>query len=397
MSRPRSRGSTALRVVLASLLVVALGGVAGAVMLDRSLDRQEVGGLSSSDATELPSGDIELDLDLDLDLPDRPGSVRHILVTGLDDRSVLTADEQRELTTGDVPGARTETIMLVRVDPDGEQLDALRFPRDLLVTRCDGTRGRINAAYGIGERNGVGGLTCLVETISSWSGLPIDHIVAVNFRGFVDLVDAVDGVELAIEKPLFDRNAGLDLPAGCVALDGVDALAFVRARGMDSDLGRIDRQQELVAAALDQAVTRQTLTDPARLRSLVTTAQRNLTFDDRMTSRLLLQYGRIAAERGGEDLVTETIPGTVEAGDGPWFLKPDEPAARELFAQFAAEGFPPPAADVADDGIRPDAAMTPAQELERSRDATSRDGDDVAWDGDTDEGSSPDDAPVTCG
>jgi anionic cell wall polymer biosynthesis LytR-Cps2A-Psr (LCP) family protein len=179
----------AVRVALAVLVLLLVGGAVAVALVDRSLDRRAIDGLARPG-----DGDGEDDAPDGVDLPDDIDQVLNVLVTGSDDRSVLTREERRELSTGDAEGARTETIMLLRIDPDTDRIDALRFPRDLLVTRCDGSRGRINAAYGIGERDGVGAATCLVETISRWTGIPIHHVVETDFRGFVDLVDAVDGV-----------------------------------------------------------------------------------------------------------------------------------------------------------------------------------------------------------
>jgi LCP family protein required for cell wall assembly len=320
-----------VRVALAVLVLLLVGGAVAVALVDRSLDRQVIDGLATpgdgdEDGEDAAPGGLELPDDID--------QVLNVLVTGSDDRSVLTPDERRELSTGDAEGARTETIMLLRIDPDTDRIDALRFPRDLLVTRCDGSRGRINAAYGIGERDGGGGAACLVETISQWSGIPIHHVVEIDFRGFVDLVDAVDGVELELEEALQDDRSNLDLPAGCVTVDGPEALAFVRARGMDNDLGRIDRQQQLVAAALDQVATPRTLADPSRLISLVRVAQNHLTFDDQMTTRRLLQLGRVGAQLGGDDLESRTIPGTIDRTEGFYFLQPDELGANQLFRAF---------------------------------------------------------------
>lgn len=362
MARTRRRRRP-WRALLVTFAVVLAGAVGAAVALDLSVDRQDVDGLASPDAgVEVP--DSDLPDHQDVDLPGEPGMVRYVLVAGLDDRSVLTPEERRELSTGDAEGARTEAIAVVRLDPDRDDIDVLRFPRDLLVTRCDGTRGRINAAYGIGERNGVGGASCLVDTITSWSGIPLHHVVEIDFRGFVDLVDAVDGVTLDLDAPVQDDRAGLDLPAGQVDLDGADALAFVRARGMDSDLGRIDRQQELVAAALDQILDRDTLTDPARLTRLVRAGQRHLTLDSGLTARRSLQLAQLVAGRGAGDLVTRTIPGEVETADGPWFLRPDEFAAQELFADLLDGGFSEPPPVVAEpggsDGDAPATDRTPA-------------------------------------
>jgi LCP family protein required for cell wall assembly len=317
-------------IALAALLVVALVVV---LVVTRSLERVQVGGLTSP-------GDAEAEEDDAFEMPDGLDRTLHVLLLGSDDRSVLTAEEQRELHTGYAEGARTETIALMRLDPVADRVDVLRFPRDLVVERCDGSQGRINAAYGIGEGDGRGGATCVVETISRWSGIPIHHVVEVDFRGFVDLVDAVDGVTLDLAEPLEDERAGLDLPAGCVDLDGAQALAFVRARSIDSDFGRIDRQQQLLAAALEQIATPRTLADPRRLTSLVRVAQNSLTFDDQLDTRRLLQLAQLGAELGGEDLVSRTIVGVDQVSGGASVLLPDEDQAAELFQAFLAGELP---------------------------------------------------------
>lgn len=342
MSRPRTAGRRRpLRVVAVLVALFVVAGVGAVVAFELAVDRQQVDGLASPDAP-VAEPDPDPATHEQVELPAETADVRYVLVAGLDDRSVLTPEERRELSTGDAEGVRTSAIAVLRLDPDRDQLDVLRLPRDLLVTRCDGTRGRINAAYGIGERNGRGGATCLVETITAWTSIPLHHVIEVDFRGFVDLVDAVDGVTLELDEALQDDNSGLDLPAGTVEVDGADALAFVRARSMDDDFGRIGRQQQLVEAAFDQIVDRSTLTDGGRLADLVRAGQRHLTFDRSFTPRRMLQLGRMVAERGANDLVTRTVDGEVDQGQGIWFLRPDEPAAQALFADFLDGGFTDP-------------------------------------------------------
>jgi LCP family protein required for cell wall assembly len=124
----------------------------------------------------------------------------------------------------------------------GGRTALLAFPRDLLVTRCDGSTGRINVAEAIG------GPSCLVQTVRELSGIDVQHYLRVTFGGFVDVVDAVGGVELCLEEPIDDRDAGIDLPAGCQVLEGPDALGYVRVRKIDDDLGRIQRQQRFLQA-----------------------------------------------------------------------------------------------------------------------------------------------------
>jgi LCP family protein required for cell wall assembly len=144
-----------------------------------------------------------------------PGPM-HVLVVGSDSRQGLTEEERIALATGSAGGERTDTIFVLSVD--GGDVGLLAFPRDLYVQRCDGSTGRINAAIQLG------GADCLVQTVSELSGLAINHFVSVNFLGFRDIVEAVGGVEVCLDRPISDADAGIDLPAGCQRLGGADAL-----------------------------------------------------------------------------------------------------------------------------------------------------------------------------
>lgn len=330
--------------VAAMVGVALLLGVGGTVLaLDRSIDRVEVEGLAGSgdDAEvivpEVTSGDADdpapSDAE-DLDLGTVAGAERGltVLLLGSDTRATLSADEQDRLGTGNVPGERTEAIGLVRLDPDREEVRILNVPRDTVLTRCDGSRGRINGAYGIGERDGIGGISCVVQTLTSWSGLEIDHAMKVDFRGFVDIVDALGGVEFHLEAPLRDRNANLDLAAGCVRLDGADALAFARARGIDNDFGRIARQQRLIAEIRAELAEAGVFGDAVRLVRTAEAVARNVELDDTLTlqriGRLALRYRSTVTA----DLTTRAVPGQRMTGTEAWLLEVDEGEAQALVA-----------------------------------------------------------------
>jgi LCP family protein required for cell wall assembly len=371
-------------VVLAVVLVVTLAAAAaGAWWFDRSLDRVPVEGLADREDDD---GDGDEDPDVGDDELDRS---LHVLVAGSDDRSVLTSSERRELSTGSADGERTEALMLLRLDPELDRVDALRFPRDLLVTRCDGSRGRINAAYAIGERDRRDGPSCLVRTITDFTALPIHHVVKVDFRGFVDLVDAVGGVEVWLDEPLRDRNAGIDLDEGCVELRGPDALGFVRARQMDDDLQRIDRQQQLVAAIMDQVVTASTLTDPRRLGMLITTAQRSLELDESLSAGELRRIAQAVGDLGADDLESRTVAGTPHVTDeGTAFLEPDEAYASRLFRAFARGDLPSVPADP--DEV-PDPGEDPSDTRTQGTDGRDDPDDGAATDDDATTGDASDD------
>jgi LCP family protein required for cell wall assembly len=327
-----STGRTALLVALAVLTVatVAVGGVIW--WLDRAVDRVGVDGLG-----EGGGGAAEGDEDADAGAPGWAGledeadpNALTVLVLGSDSREVLTPEERRELGTGYAAGERTEVVALVRLDPAVDEVRILSVPRDSLVTRCDGSDGRINAAHHIGERDGVGGVTCAVETLRDWLGVRIDHAVKVDFRGFVDIVDAVGGVTIHTDEPLQDDRANLDLEAGCNRLDGASALAFVRARQIDSDFGRMERQHEFAAALRDELAEQGVLTDLGRLLRVAEATARSVELDEGLTMGRIQHLARAHRTTIRGEIDGRSIPGEIETIDGFAFVRPDEQRATEL-------------------------------------------------------------------
>jgi LCP family protein required for cell wall assembly len=297
--RRRRRG---LRVTL--VLVVIVGGAVmlGAWWVSSQIPRIEVAGLAGG------------------------GRPMHVLVVGSDSRAALTSEERAELATGDADGERADTIFVLTLDRGRAAL--LAFPRDLWVDRCDGTPGRINAAIAI---DGPG---CLVETVRAVSGIRADHYVEVTFGGFRDLVDAVGGVEICLEQPIADRDAGIDLPAGCQRLDGADALGYVRVRKIDDDLRRIERQQTFVEALAREVATPSSLV-PTRAYRLARDAGGAVAVDRSMgvvsMARLALAMRVVA--RGG--VVSHTVPVTPQTGPaGEAVLDLQVASAEALFSRF---------------------------------------------------------------
>ncbi len=319
---------------LVGLALVAIVVVAATVLwIDGSIERSEVAGLGEDETSDVDVADPGSQGDGDGQADDDPPSpdALTILVLGSDARDVLTPEERRELSTGDAEGERTESIALVRLDPDADSIRMLSIPRDTLITRCDGSRGRINAAYAIGEREGYGGMTCIVRTLTQWSGLTIDHVAKVDFRGFVDIVDRLGGVPMELDEPISDRDAGLDLPAGCNRLDGADALAFVRARSIDDDYGRQARQQRLVEELRREVASIGMFDDPVRLVRTTEATARNLELDSSLTLNRIQQLARQHRETLRLPIEAESLPGEMDDSDGTAFLRVDEQRAAELF------------------------------------------------------------------
>jgi LCP family protein required for cell wall assembly len=194
----------------------------------------------------------------------KPGSAQNYLLVGSDARSQACVDPNSPYAGafGDVSGDRSDTIILVRVDPSSSQAAILSFPRDLWVPIAGtGRKAKINSAYdpNVPSR--------LVQTIEENFGLHVDHYVDVSLCAFKNLVDAVGGVKIPFLYPTRDKYLGVfaDAP-GCVTFNGDKALAYVRARYYQyetdkgwqddptSDYGRIARQQDFLRRALQKAI-----------------------------------------------------------------------------------------------------------------------------------------------
>lgn len=211
----------------------------------------------------------------------------NFLLVGVDSAAGLDPDDPVRSGRSEVTGLRSDTIMVLRVDPASSRAALLSIPRDLYVP-IEGTsgRGKINSAIQ------VGGIKGLITTIQDFFGIPINHYVQVDFHGFGQLVDALDGVPMYFPHPVRDLNSGLNIPeAGCVVLDSSEALAFVRSRYYEeftdgrwrrddtADLGRIRRQQVFIVNALERAFERG-LRNPVTLDALIDSGLDAVTLDD---------------------------------------------------------------------------------------------------------------------
>ncbi len=158
----------------------------------------------------------------------------------------------------------TDSIMLIAIDHDTQQVGVLSIPRDLWVDIPGWGADRINKAYFVGDyqkRKG-GGAALAREVVGQMLGVPISHVVLIKMDGLEQLVDALDGVTVKLDCPLYEqtpdpknpnRLVNWTLPAGEVLLNGADARKFATYRYMTSDFGRAQRQQMLIWAIRNRA------------------------------------------------------------------------------------------------------------------------------------------------
>lgn len=309
---PRRRRRTWLTWTLVTLLVLVALVVAGGAWLYVSAGRQ----LQHVDALG--------------DYAGRPaaGKGTNWLLVGTDSRSALTPEQREELHVGNNEVQNTDTIMVLHSGEHGPTLVSL--PRDSYVPIPGHGSRKINEAYADG------GPQLLTRTVEQATGLRIDRYAEVNFLGFVQVVDAVDGVRLCLDAPLKDEKSGADFAAGCHRMNGAEALAFVRARYADpeGDLGRVKRQRQLLGAVAEEMAAPSVLLDPGRFQRVRDASLAALVVDDGADMARVLDMGWSMKQIAGGDGTATTVPvnrpGVMVSGVGsvlPW----NESGARELF------------------------------------------------------------------
>jgi LCP family protein required for cell wall assembly len=233
---------------------------------------------------------------------------------------------------------RSDTIMVLRQERNGGAA-LMNLPRDLWVEIAGtGDSQRINTAFN-------GGAERLAATVTESLGIPVHHYVEVDFIGFKDIIDDLGGVEVCVGFAARDANSGLQIDKGCQRLDGVQALAFARSRyyeqwdGIDwvldprADLGRIERQQLFMRAAVDGAL-RKLRSSPFGSGDIIEAVIGSVRIDDRLDPIKAGEALRQAAEEGlrtyGLPVVNDQVgdAAVLRLGDG----------ADEVLAYFRGEG-----------------------------------------------------------
>jgi LCP family protein required for cell wall assembly len=233
---------------------------------------------------------------------------------------------------------RSDTIMVLRQERNGGAA-LMNLPRDLWVEIAGtGDSQRINTAFN-------GGAERLAATVTESLGIPVHHYVEVDFIGFKDIIDDLGGVDVCVGFAARDVNSGLQIDKGCQRLDGVQALAFARSRYYEqwddtewvldprADLGRIERQQLFMRAAVDGAL-RKLRSSPFGSGDIIEAVIGSVRIDDRLDPIKAGEALRQAAEEGlrtyGLPVVNDQVgdAAVLRLGDG----------AEEVLAYFRGEG-----------------------------------------------------------
>ena len=267
--------------------------------------------------------------------PEADPEASNFLITGADNGACVDPDSPYAGTFGDreTMGERSDTIMVLRVDPAAKRVAILSFPRDLYVEIADGGgMSRINSAYERDEPQR------LADTIYDNFDIPIDHYIQVDFCAFKTLVDAVGGVTVPFEYPARDDNTGLNVPEpGCFTFNGEHALAYVRSRHYEyedppgsgnwstdptSDLGRISRQQDFLRRTLASLLDTGPL-NPRVARGLIRATTEYITTDRDLTPAEMMEFAGVMNDVDPGSILTYQIEATGRTIGGAAVLVPN--------------------------------------------------------------------------
>lgn len=260
-------------IVLSSIVVV--GGLgAGSIFLYINSINKTINSINTSEVENMLAP---------IESPQEPVT---ILILGLDTRDTLN------------DRGRADIIMMLYLYPEEITGSLLSIPRDTLVDIPGHGEDKINAAYAYG------GEELMIKTINSFLGAEINHYVTMDFEGFIQLIDALEGVDINIERPLVDPKSGANFSAGNHHMTGEQALSYTRSRSTElGDIGRIQRQQQLFKELLKQKLDVRYLSSvPYYFNILMDNTRTDL---DVLT---ILSYSKAILSFSSENFETSIIP-----------------------------------------------------------------------------------------
>ncbi|MEV7637306.1 LCP family protein [Pseudarthrobacter enclensis] len=316
-----------LKVVTAVVAVVLVGGLAFAgfwfVRLQNNISKAPLN--AGGTGTEGP-------------INDATGRMQ-ILILGSDTRDGKNAEYG---TSDDSKGyGKSDVMMLMDISEDNKRVSVISFPRDLLVDIPACTDSKTDREYParsgvmINEAMNEAGIGCAVDTVNKLTGLEIDHFMMADFNAVKELSNAVGGVDVCVSDAIYDPDSRLRLPAGTSAVQGEQALAFLRTRHAfadGGDLGRIQAQQGFLSSLTRKIKDEGTLSDPAKMLKIADVVTQNLTVDDGLASvPTLLTIGNRLKDIDVSKVAFVSVPTTPAVSD-PNRLEIAEPAGSQLFS-----------------------------------------------------------------
>ncbi|HZQ26818.1 MAG TPA: LCP family protein [Acidimicrobiales bacterium] len=272
---------------------------------------------------------------------DDAGKAMNVLLVGSDSRGSLSkADQKRYGSAADAGGQRSDTIIILHVDPKASKAAILSIPRDTYVPIAGTNRqDRINSAFNNGPEQ-------LIDTIHQAFGIQIDHYAEVDFEGFKGIVDVVGPINVYFPAPARDDFSGLhQKTAGCIPLYGEGALSYVRARHFEyfeggkwhsdptGDIGRISRQQDFIRRVMRQAINKGAR-NPFTLNALIGKAVHAVTVDSSFSTSDMTRLAKRFKSLEPDAVDMFTLPGDPANIGGASVLRVNQAQARDVINRF---------------------------------------------------------------
>ena len=276
---------------VAVVLVVAIGaGLLYAATIDRSLTKNLNRGV------ELPGDESSL----------RPS--KEAQETGTLNYVLLGSDSR---DPGNEGNGRSDTILVVHLNAKRDKAYIISFPRDMYVNIPGQGKNKINAAFAFG------GAPLAVRTLEDLTGVRMDHVVLIDFEGFIRLTQDLRGVTVT-NKTAFSAH-GFDYPEGKITIAGEEALWFVRERKQlpGGDLDRAENQRNVIKAIVQKGLSVQVLSDPGTFINFVGNVAKHVTVDNDLSDAELRRTA-LSLRLTGKDveLLQAPISGFSTTSDG---------------------------------------------------------------------------------
>ena len=349
---PRGKGSSVVRFLTRFVIALLVAGavVGTGVVVVNSTIQHEIDRIPRLSVSTAPA----------------PAGGANYLIVGSDTRAFVESSSE-STAYGDPKqetGRRSDTMMVVHVEPDSGRTLIVSFPRDLWVNIPGIGNAKINAAY---NSDLGGGPDAIIAALKSNFDIDINHYVEVDFVTFEAMVNAIGTVPVYIDRPVVDDFTGFfAVKAGCYQLDGTQALAWVRSRHLRylnpdtgrleedprADIGRIERQQDFIRR-LAGMVVEKSMSNPLKARDITSQVVDNLHVDKGFDSRAafdLVQAFRSVNTGDTSALEFATFPFTDGTAGGQAVLFPDKTNATPLLDRLRTfdAGAPAPAVRPAD-------------------------------------------------
>jgi len=216
---------------------------------------------------------------------------------------IVGSDSREGWANDGTEGARTDTIMVMHQPVHGPTA-LISIPRDSYVDIPGHDKNKINAAFAFG------GPQLLVQTVEQLTGLTIDRYIEVGFLGVEDVVNGLGGVNLCYDNDVNDPYSTLVWQAGCHQADGATALAFSRMRYADplGDIGRTQRQQQVLSAVAKTALSSSTFLNPFKAKKVAAAGLESFRVSNGTHALDLVRMARVFNAARGADAVTGTPP-----------------------------------------------------------------------------------------